>query len=369
MKSTKSSKKVVFSINGSVNHCGVDEYTLLLEKTLMDQYEFIHIVKPQSDIYRLLKERNSKILTLSSSYIKSLKEISEYKKTYNPEIVLINTAREYYLSLAFSKDVNIIIVRHNSYKLNQIPNFLFLKKASFIIAPSGFCANVIRIQFPGLKDRIKVVYNVVDIPFSARRNDRGNREYDKENRNNDNSEKDKIFKIGFIGRIEPKKGLNLLIDSLYYLKSEDLNFHCYIAGKFCNSEYEKEVLDRITIKKLKNNITFEGFIKDKKSFYGKLDLLVVPSLKEVKETFGLVLLESMAFGVPMVVNASGALAEILSYGPSSMVCFTENPSDLARVIKLMLNQKLSDEYKKRISIVYNSFFNFDRFKNEVKNII
>ena len=358
-------KKVIFSINGSFKHCGVDEYTILLEKALKDKYEFFHIVEDESDICKILIEKGKKVLPLGSSYLESIRKILRYIKQYKPDIVFINTAKQYYLSILFPKYCRIIIVRHNSFFLQYFPNLFFLKRTDFIIAPSNFCANVIKRQFPELKEKVKVIYNTVDIDNINYKNN----SYSQPDDFNKSKLGKNIFNIGFIGRIEEKKGILLLIDALYNLKREKINFHCYIGGKFNSLVFEKEVKNRVTQKGLEQYITFEGFIKDKKEFYSKLDLVVVPSLKEVKETFGLVVLESFGFGKPVVATSSGALPEILSYGPSSIVCHTQIPSDLASCIKLLLDKNLEKDYRLKMAISYRSFFTFNKFKKDIRDII
>lgn len=358
-------KKIIFSINGSLKHCGVDEYTILLEKVLQEEYEFIHIVQSGSDIHKLLVEKGKKVLPLDSPYLKSIKQIFCYIKEYEPDIVFINTAKQYYLSILFPRYCKLIIVRHNSYNLQYFPNLFFLKRVNFIIAPSNFCASVIKKQFPKLKDKIKVIYNTV---YLDNINYNDNSLSSPKNAKSDNFETD-LFNIGFIGRIEPKKGILLLIDALYKMKKENLKFHCYIAGKFSSIAFEKEVKNSISQKGLERYITFDGFIKDKNEFYSKLDLVVIPSLKEVKETFGLVVLEAFLFNKPVVATSSGALPEIITYGPSSIVCHTQNPQDLANCIKLSMDKKLRDEYRYRMMIPYKSFFNFTKFKKDINDII
>jgi len=362
-------KKVIFSINGSISHCGVDEYTLLLENVYKDKYEFFHIVKENSDILKIIQKNNSKFLTIESSLYKQILSIIRYCKTYNPEFVFINTAKEYFLSFFINKFSNskIIFVRHNSFKLNFFPNYFFLKYAYKIVAPSYFCADVVKKQFSFLKDKVFVIYNTVA---------ENAKDFDEKKIQIKNESQENIIRLGFIGRITEQKGLHLLIDALEILNNNynffdnrKISYNLMVGGKFSDKEYENLINQKINQKKMVKNIKFCGFIKDKKEFFTNIDILIIPSLISWKETFGLVALESFTYNKPVVAFSSGALPEILSYGPSGTTCFIQNPENLAQTIFSVYNSNIVKKYLFNSQIFLNSFVNFDRFSENYLNLI
>lgn len=103
----------------------------------------------------------------------------------------------------------------------------------------------------------------------------------------------KVLKIGFIGTTNPVKGLNVLIESLFEIldKEHEIIWELELYGDDY-SDYEK--LDQ----RIKNR---GCFVQDQLGqVFSNIDLLIVPSIWY--ETFGFVVLEAMAYGVPVIVS-------------------------------------------------------------------
>lgn len=107
------------------------------------------------------------------------------------------------------------------------------------------------------------------------------------------------FRIGYIGRLIPLKGVALLISAVRLLTERQVPCELFIAG----DGQEKEKLETIA-KGLP--ITFYGAINDVTTFYDSIDLLVVPS---IREPLGLVALEAEARGVPVIATCIDGLPE------------------------------------------------------------
>jgi glycosyltransferase involved in cell wall biosynthesis len=108
------------------------------------------------------------------------------------------------------------------------------------------------------------------------------------------------WRLGFIGRLHPIKGVGLFIDALKELPSG--TYVGKIAGRG-NVEYEAQLKARAE----GHPIEFLGWIPPEK-FYSQIDLVVVPSL--YNEPQGLVLLEAARKGIPVVYSNRGGLAEM-----------------------------------------------------------
>jgi len=117
----------------------------------------------------------------------------------------------------------------------------------------------------------------------------------------DSKENKDIFKIGFLGRICPEKGLEHLIKSSDLLESKKVNHLIKIAGDFSDSRFQKYANKLIKMAKNNQKIKFLGTIdeKDKENFYRNIDVLVLPSVNSF-EAFGIVQLEAMSFGTPVI---------------------------------------------------------------------
>ncbi|MCJ7792568.1 MAG: glycosyltransferase family 4 protein [Candidatus Marinimicrobia bacterium] len=131
-----------------------------------------------------------------------------------------------------------------------------------------------------------------------------------------------------IGRLLPRKGFQYLIRAVTLLK--DKNIKLLIAGE---GGY-RQTLEQLSKKlKIVNRITFLGKVpKDKvKNFYSSTDVTVVPSLYE---PFGLVILEAMACGSPLV--CTNVCDFPLIAGKAALYALPQNPEDLAEKIRYVL---------------------------------
>jgi glycosyltransferase involved in cell wall biosynthesis len=106
----------------------------------------------------------------------------------------------------------------------------------------------------------------------------------------------------FMSRIDPKKGLNLLLPALKQLVAEGTQFHFVLAGSNPQDpEYESQIRAEIANSSLATLTTVTGFISGhaKTALLKAADLFVLPSYYE---NFGIAVAEAMAAGVPVVVS-------------------------------------------------------------------
>ncbi|BCL37187.1 hormogonium polysaccharide biosynthesis glycosyltransferase HpsP [Nostoc sp. MS1] len=108
--------------------------------------------------------------------------------------------------------------------------------------------------------------------------------------------------ILFMSRIEPKKGLNLLIPALEKLLASNNNFHFVLAGTNPQDpDYEQQIKDQITNSSLRSHTTITGFVTGelKASLLQVANLFVLPSYYE---NFGIAVAEAMVAGIPVVIS-------------------------------------------------------------------
>ncbi|HOO52485.1 MAG TPA: glycosyltransferase family 4 protein, partial [Alphaproteobacteria bacterium] len=107
----------------------------------------------------------------------------------------------------------------------------------------------------------------------------------------------------------PRMGLENLIHAIANLRKENKNIHLIIGG----TGVLKSSLEKLSSSLgLKDMITFKGFIPDNDLpfYYQAADLFILPTL--MLEGFGLVTVESMACGTPVLGTPVGATPEILN---------------------------------------------------------
>ena len=147
--------------------------------------------------------------------------------------------------------------------------------------------------------------------------------------------------ILFVGRVEPLKGLSQLLRAVACL-SDIQSVRLVIIGGDEHSRHEIERLHQLSRKlNIQDNITFLGLTRHEKLpyFYSAADVCVIPSYSE---SFGLVALESLACGTPVVATDVGDLKNIIRQGETGYVVTDNNPRRLADKIDLILSRSAPD---------------------------
>jgi glycosyltransferase involved in cell wall biosynthesis len=132
-------------------------------------------------------------------------------------------------------------------------------------------------------------------------------------------------RVGFVGRLEPVKGLGVLVDAFRRLATRA---SLVVAGE--GSQRRVLAGDRVHVLA---PVAYERL----PAFMKSLDLLVLPSVTILplhREQFGRVLVEAMAAGVPVVGSSSGAIPEVI--GDAGLVVPEGDPLALARAIDAVL---------------------------------
>lgn len=148
--------------------------------------------------------------------------------------------------------------------------------------------------------------------------------------------------IFFVGRLIKFKGVDILINSLYYVKKDFPQVHLYVAGDGPQLPQLKGLVSHLN---LETNITFLGYLSeiDKQMFLHESDIFVIPSRYE---TFGIVVLEALKAGTPIVASKVGGIPDILGDGDYGILFNPEDVQDLARCITSLLSDS---ELQKELS--------------------
>lgn len=111
-----------------------------------------------------------------------------------------------------------------------------------------------------------------------------------------------IPQILFMSRIEPKKGLNLLIPALEKILAQGIKFNFILAGSNPqDADYEMKIKEQIDNSPLARHTIMTGFVTGEIKAYllQNADLFVLPSYYE---NFGIAVAEAMAAGTPVVIS-------------------------------------------------------------------
>ena len=155
------------------------------------------------------------------------------------------------------------------------------------------------------------------------------------------------FVIKTLGRFVKKKGFDNLIKAIVYLRDRGGAISLHIAG----SGPEKiSLLKIINESKHNDEIQLHEWIDDVRTFLSNADLFVLPSLDE---PFGLVILDAMSAGVPILSTKTQGPLEILS----TETCYfldAPNKVEIAKKIELIIKDPLRFEKAAKAGQVFKA---------------
>jgi glycosyltransferase involved in cell wall biosynthesis len=140
--------------------------------------------------------------------------------------------------------------------------------------------------------------------------------------------------IAFIGRIIQPKGLHLAIEAVNkYNQTADKKIKLKIAGKHYSDTAKDNYWQTEILPRLNGEIEYVGFIKDlkqKNDFLGSAKALIIPSIFD--EPFGMVMIEALASGTPIIGLDSGAIPEVITNKTGILI--EKSESDTETINKL-----------------------------------
>ena len=152
-------------------------------------------------------------------------------------------------------------------------------------------------------------------------------------------------KLLFVGNLEDRKGVDILIKAVTRVRDFTLD----IVGDFKDEKYVKMLRDFVRENGLSGKVVFHGRVDANlmPSFYRDANIFVFPSRYE---GYGMVLIEAMCFGLPIVATSIPTTVEIVRHGVNGYVCPMDDVICLARNINRLLD---NTRLQKRMSV-----FNF-----------
>ncbi|HEX8397645.1 MAG TPA: glycosyltransferase [Pyrinomonadaceae bacterium] len=138
---------------------------------------------------------------------------------------------------------------------------------------------------------------------------------------------DKIFRLGFVGRLQPEKNVRLLVDlEKELIKAGKTDYEFLIVGDGNQRQWLEQNFERAK---------FTGFIKGEQlaEAYANMDAFVFPS---ETDAFGNVVQEAFASGVPAIVANVGGPKYIVRHGETGYAA--DNLNDYARFALQLMNK-------------------------------
>jgi len=178
--------------------------------------------------------------------------------------------------------------------------------------------------------------------------------------------KEQEIKIGFVGRIVYEKGIDYLLASIPHLQKRFKNFRIIIMGDYENvaGGSIKDQLDHF-IAKYPENILFTGYLSDKKKieFYSGIDVFVLPSIDPL-EAFGMVQVEAMLCGAPVVASNLPGVREVIRRTGYGRISKLKNPKDIAKqIVEVVTHSKKYKPVREKVIELFSQQHTIDAYAN------
>jgi phosphatidyl-myo-inositol alpha-mannosyltransferase len=186
--------------------------------------------------------------------------------------------------------------------------------------------------------------------------------------------------IVFMGRLEFRKGINYLLKAFLEVKTQMPNTRLIVCGPGTRlrKRYEKWVRDvRLP------DVVFTGMVNDNEqpSYYRTADIFCAPATS--RESFGLILLEAMATGRPIVATNIDGFANVITNNKEGLLVPPMSSRALSDALLLLLNDKEKrlqmgqqgiitaskyswEDVSKRVLAYYNKTIEKVRSGNEIR---
>lgn len=177
--------------------------------------------------------------------------------------------------------------------------------------------------------------------------------------------------ILFLATVSLEKGAGIFIEAAAHLRSKGREFHCLIAGPFASKEDEETLMDLTSENGLNDLVSWVGPVSDKDKWrcYRESDIFCFPSMYSA-ETFGLVLVEAMMFGLPVVSTVWRGIPDVVENGRTGFLVPINDPQAVAdRLEQLLGNPELRKSMGLAGRRLYEQKFSVEKFRRRMENVL
>jgi glycosyltransferase involved in cell wall biosynthesis len=173
-----------------------------------------------------------------------------------------------------------------------------------------------------------------------------------------------LFTLTRLSSKERYKGYDKVLQALVELKKTHHRIRYLLAGSY-DAEEKRHLDDMIDNMGLAEYVRIPGFISDDElvSHFSIADIYVMPSMKE---GFGIVFIEAMYYGLPVIAGNKDGSVDALLNGELGILVDPMDPEAIRKAIQAIMEQ--GDKYlpdRKKLM----DHFSYDQYKNKFENLI
>lgn len=258
---------------------------------------------------------------VNSGDIKAIFKLTRVLRLTAGDVLIANLGKDYWPAAIAAKlaGKKVVLIRHQDNRLKTMTRWLLSNHVDGVVAVSRFIKDGM-VSYGIPEEKIQVIHNAVNhrafTPLHGDR-ERTRREF--------GIEADDVV-IGFVGAMTKGKGIFELFKSFRLLSQQHPKLRLLYVGKGPEmADLEKEA------KVLEGKVIFAGQRGDVPDMYAAMDIFVLPST--CREAFGMVLIEAMSMGKPVIAAEVGGIPEIIEHGENGLLVPPGDSGSLAQAIK------------------------------------
>lgn len=347
------------SIESGYNVGGVERHVYSISSELIKRGHNVTVISTKSPCHETLSEiegieiiRIPIRLRIYNSHMPL--DIAKYFDPSKYDLIHAHTPVPVMADLAALKNLSgkkpFVLTYHNDIaktgSVGKVVSFIYNNTAGrFLLGFSNIIISTTRTYAANSKQlckytqKVKIVPNGVDIEaFNPGVDGKNIRKKYKLN------ETDKI--VLFVGRLDYYKGCDYLVRAFSPVINEINNAHLIFVGRGPLEDNLQKIAAEL---KITENISFAAYVKDEDlpSYYASTDVFVLPSISPY-EGFGIVQLEAMACGKPIVTTTLPGVSEIDSDGAATLHVPPKDEQQLAEaIITLLKDEEMAKRMGKR----------------------
>ncbi len=270
----------------------------------------------------------------------------------------------------FSPSKKIILIAHGIevWRKLSIVQKEMLRKSDKILAVSAFTKQKL-MEVHGIDaGKITVFHNTID-PYFIYPDHFNKRQY-LLNRYGLEPKDRVIFTLTRLSATEKNKGYDYIIKAVSQLKKSFPGVKYILAGKY--DESEKKRLEALKeINKVTDDVLITGFVREEEltDHYLLSDVFVLPSRKE---GFGIVFIEAMACGLPVIAGNKDGSGDALKKGELGLLVDPDDENEILHALEKCLNGDSNHRdvsAKKELQQKVYQAFGFETFKQNLRKVL
>lgn len=330
-----------------------------------DNSEFTHFIYPLRNRKKEVKIEGKIIRNNFPDYdLRKFFEIIKICRKNQIDIIHAHLSKPIMLSLlaSFFVKASVLVHEHSPIYENNKSFFiyrtflrLFRHKAAKFIAVSNKLRHYYREKLNINEEKICVTHNAIDLSCF---NPAG---YSAPDVRKQLGFGDEDIVIGFSGRLNTIKGVDILVRAMPLLVEKNAHFKLLLIG---DGPLRDELEKYVYANNIGKNVKFFGFCDNVPRMLSAIDIGAVPSRKE---TFGISCLEMMAMGVPVVASGVDGMADFLVDGENCLIA-PNDPAALAqKILSLAADNCLKEKLQENALKTANKF-NLQNFITKIEDL-